>query len=412
MSLRLQMVQGNLSRDSADHLWAANTSIAIGAFGTSRDQYGVVRTIAYSTSGTVGFVARFNEFSNGSRQYYQFVMNPTGNYAALEQVNVSTNWSTPTLIQSRSYPWNPSTSTRMSLVVTAVNASQDRVQGFLDDVGVIDYIGSLSVSSGKFGVMCVDAEVRFDRNTVIGEEKDYYCSIQSVQDLLKGLGISAISDEGEIQGLISRASQYINQQTGSVFGRLEKVTGERHQGGGEVSIIVEHTPLRLLSSIAVYDYNNSLVDTFYESDDSLIVDAETGQVTLPAKNPVLTPLYGVGMHPVETRDYYTFTEYDYSQYFGIGRKNIVVNYLYGYLDIPHSIWDACRKHVGIELLTKIGNYNTKGASMLRLGDAMEDYRTRGTAESGSMPFIGTILAWKKDIADTLEEYNSLLMESI
>lgn len=408
MSLRLQGVLGNFSKDPDDHLWVGSQSTSIGVFGTSRDQYGVVRTIGYATSGSIGLIARFNEFSNGSKQYYQFMLNPDGDYCTLEEVNVSTNWSTPTVLQSRKNVFGANESTYISFTVTAVNDSQDRLQGFVQDVGIIDYIGSLTLSSGKQGVISVAGEARFDRNTVIGEEIDYYCSVQDVKNLIKGLELTAVTDEGELMALISRASQKINQKTDSVFGRLKKIVSERHQGGGEESIIIEHAPLKILSKILLYNYNNALVDTLIPGNDTfdnLIIEKVTGEITMPAKSTTLTPIYGVGIHPVEGRDQYTYKEYDYSQFWGVGRRNIVVNYLYGHDDVPHNVWDACRKMVGIEVLTKIGNYNTKGASAIRLGDAYEDYR-------GKMPFSGTILKWERDIERNLGEYNVFRMESI
>lgn len=409
--MSLQVAQGNFSRDTDNHLWAGNESVAIGLMGTSRDAYGAVRTIVYATSGGAGLIARFNEFSNGSRQYYQFIVNPDNDYACVEEVNVSTNWSSPTLMQSRAYTSGANESMFIGLTCTAVNASQDRLQGFINDLAVIDYTGSLSVSSGKFGVMAVVGITRFDRNLVVGDEVDVYCSVQDVSNLLKGLGITPVTDEGEILGLIAKASHKINNKTDSVFGRLIKVVEERHRGGGEESVIVDHTPLKILTQIKLYNYNNALVNTLTEADDNLIVEEDTGLITMPAKSVTLTPIYGVGIYPIEGRDQYTYKNYDYSQYFGVGRRNIIIDYLYGNDDVPHSIWDACRKMVAIELLVKLGNYTTQGAVALRLGDASEDYRSRSN-EFGNIPFSGTISKWQRDIDKAIGEYDVLTVESV
>ena len=402
------IINGNFSRDVSGHLWGGNLSSAIAVMGTSRDTYCAVRTVGYVTSGVAGLVLRFNENSNKSRQYYQFRINPTSDFVAVEEVNVSTVWNAPTLLQSRSYTSVVNISSYLGFDCTAINDSQDKLRAWVNNDILLQYEGTLSLSSGKSGIIVQSGEVRFDKNTVVGEEIDSYCSVQDVKDLIKGLGVSEVTDEGEIQGLITRFSAKINDDTGTVFGRLAKIQEERHQGGGEEAVQVDHIPLKILSQLDIYNYNNALVVSYVPGHadwSNLIIEDDIGLITLPPKSVTLTPIYGVGLYPVEGRDDYTYRQFDYTQYFGVGRRNIKVNYLYGYDDIPHDVWDCCRKMVGVELLTKIGNYNTQGISSLRLGDASETYGVRG-------PFSGTIEKYEKDIEEILADYETISMATV
>ena len=415
MSLNLLIKNGNISRDSDDNLVFSNTSIALAVKGTSRDTYTCVRTIAYAQSGGTGAILRFNENSNGSRQYYQFRYSPEGDWASIEEINHSKAYSAPTIIQSKLFTTGVNESHYLTFMVTALNESQDSLRGLIDDMVVCEYNGTLNLSSGQQGLMNSSGISRFDRFSIVGKEIDYYCTPGDVKQLLKGIGVSSITDEGELMLLISRASFDINDYTSAVFGRLAKVDNERHTGHGEESLIVDHTPIKMLSRIDLYNYAGSLVNSLIPGDgtfDNLIIEEDTGEITMLPRPTTLTTIYGVGLYPVDGMNNNTFREYDYSQYFGGGRRNIIVSYMYGTDDIPRHVWDACRKTVGIEMLIKIGNHNTRGAAMIRLGDAMEDYRVRGDANSGSLPFIGTILQWQKDIKLALEEYDSILVEGV
>ncbi len=405
MSLNPLIIVQNWSRDSDDNLWGANTSNAIGVFGASSGEYGGIRGIAYCASGCIGYVARFNELTTGSRQYYQFRINLSAGYkyAALEEVNYSKLWSTPTILQSRAFDMAYNSSMSMGLQVQVFNRSQDRLIGQVNGLNIIDWQGTTSLSSGKLGILVQLGLARFDSFTAV-DGGDAYCTINDVKKLLQGMGIANIAAEGEILGLICRASEKINSDTGTVFGRVEKIVEERQDGQGSETILLNHRPIYELYRVQIYNYNNALVADLTNSSafNDMIIESEVGALTRPPNNDIVVNVFSVGLHPIDQLEGYR--EYDYNQYFGVGRRNIWIDYAYGYMDIPQEIWDATRKLVGIELLTKLGSYNTAGASMVKLGDAVEDYRSGGT---GSAPFSGTLDRWQKDIELAIAKYSTM-----
>lgn len=405
MSLRPQILTGNWSRGTDQHVWGGNVSAAVSVFGQSTDTFQAVRTICYVTSGEAGLLVRFNELSTGSRQYYQFHLHPPSSFVAIEEINYSTVYTSPTVLGSRAFSISGNQSFYAAFEAVTFNASQDRLRGYVNDMMVLEYIGALHLSSGKCGLMVQSGVARFDSKTVAGGEIDLYCTVQDVYDLLRNVGIDAVTNEGEIMALIAKGSQHLNDKTYSAFGRFVKVTGERHDGDGDVTIILDHRPLGELLKVVLKNYNNDVVWTGTAGDsdfDSLIIEDDIGAITRPQKILTYTPPYGVGIYPIENLD--SYKNFDYTQYWGIGRRNVIFDYTYGFSDVPQDIWDATRKLAAIEALTKFGSYNTQGAMMIRLGDAMEDYRGGGATGAASMPFGGVIGDWRKDVAETIKRY--------
>lgn len=413
MSLRPRIYAGNWSRGTDNHLVGGSADVALAITGTSSDVYQVVRTIALCQSGVVGLVLRFNELPSGSRQYYQFRVNVSLQYASIEEVNYSTIWGTPTLLQSRAFTSGYNQSNALTFEATNYNRSQDHLKAYINDMVVLDYISALTFSSGGCGFLVQSGLARFDSNSVVGTEIDYYCTVQDVINLLKGVGVTAVTNEGEIQAMIAAASREINAETETAFGRAIKVEGERHEGAGEAGLVVDHPPIVELYRIQLLNYNGDVAMDLKDSATdfvNLIIEKDIGVITRPPSSLTTIPFYGVGMQPIDEIDQYK--AYDYVHQWGTGRRNIIVDYSYGHLDVPQDVWDAARKQAGIELLVKMGSYNSQGAAMIRLGDAMEDYRFRGNAIIGDIPYAGHISKWMADVAKVIARYKAAFIGDV
>lgn len=233
-----------------------------------------------------------------------------------------------------------------------------------------------------------------------------YCSVQDVKNWLEGLSLGAVSNDGEIKMLIKAAMADINRDCRRAF---ESTTVEERQDGkGQIKIFTKYWPIISVSSVKIYNFNNQLIRTVTNEAD-LIIEKDTGAITLPPVTYWLMPTYGASYFYWPYSSYVGTllrgSDYDYSNRFGKGVANILLNYVYGYAAIPEPVRLAAIKKTVMELLKKHGQTTTQGLASESIAGVALTYTQPG-AGGGSGAFAYYIGQYEKDYAKFVEMWQS------
>jgi hypothetical protein len=232
--------------------------------------------------------------------------------------------------------------------------------------------------------------------------------VDDVKGLLRGLPISDVATDDDIYLYIKQASDMINRETYSSFGRGVRVE-ERYDGTGQFTLVLNHSPIVKLHSLQIFNPNNSVIRAWTSADaenpNSLIVEPNLGMLTIPGQFlvpqllgttyslwPTVNPLMGTEAQGVQ---------YDYYNRFGRGNRNILVNYEYGYQTVPEEIRWAAAKITACLVLVKRGHKDTGGATDISMEGLTISFMHR---QGMSAPYGSTLETWATEAKAAMVRY--------
>ena len=362
-------------------------------------------TVLWS-SGAAGLILRANQ----SSMYYAFTAYPQSTTLKLELVSTNLNRAQLAqysglqgMAQARDYEM-------------VFDANGSNLRAWLNGIRYFN-ITDTSLSAGQMGLDWQGGVGQFrdihmqtnlpDGNIApVSLPTDFgaYCSVTDVKGLLQGIPLSDVASDDDIFQYVKMASDMINRETYSSFGRGIRVE-ERYDGSGQFTLVLNHSPIIKLHSLKIYNPNNIAIRTWSASDaedtSSLIVEPNLGTLTIPGQFlvpqllgttyslwPTVNPIMGTEAQGIQ---------YDYFNRFGRGNRNILVSYEYGYQTVPEVIRWACAKSAAILILTKRGHKDVAGASDISMEGLSISF-------SKGLPYAGTLELWAKDIQGAITAY--------
>jgi hypothetical protein len=217
----------------------------------------------------------------------------------------------------------------------------------------------------------------------------YYTNIKEVRGLLESFGLRQcdpvtglvdpmndfLSDD-RLKNLVPLADSYINNYTFTDFYYHRDET-EFHDGNGKDSIRTYNFPIHKITRVIMYNPLLQAMRTFLDFE--LIIHPEWGEIFLP-------PIYPAYMSDSPARSMF-------GNIFIHGRRNIEIEYDWGYVDTPEDISNASKKLVGINVLNAYWANLTRGMQSKSFDGYSESY--------GQKPFAGIVEAWQKEVNDIL-----------
>ena len=369
----------------------------------------VQATVLWS-SGAAGLILRANQ----SGMYYSFASYPQSSVLKLELV--SSNLNRATLAQYSSL-LGISQAQDYEMIF---DANGSNLQAWVNGIRYFNVTDN-TLSAGQVGLEWQGGlgqfrDIHIQTNLPDGNigpvtlPTDFgaYCSVQDVLSLLTGIPTSDIATADDIFMYVKNASDMINRETYSSFGRGIRVE-ERYDGSGQFTLVLNHSPIVKLYSLQIFNPNNTVIrswtSTDAENQNNLIVEPNLGTLTIPGQQmtpqllgttyslfPTVNPLMGTEAQGVQ---------YDYFNRFRHGNRNILVNYSYGYQTVPEAIRWATAKIVAALLLIKRGNKDSGGAVQLTMEGLTVSFMHR---QGPSIPYGATIDNWEKSVQTAITEY--------
>lgn len=376
-------------------------------------------TVLWST-GAAGLIARYNQ----SGMYYSLVAYPSSTTLQLDLVSSNLN-------RARMVNYSGIVGLAQAQDFEMVfDANGSNLRGYVNGIKYIDWTDT-QLSAGQVGLewqkgigQFRDIHIQVDAGqsgnlvpVTLPTDFGAYCSVDDVQGLLRGVPIDDVATADDIYSYIKQASDAINRETYSSFGRGIRVE-ERYDGTGQTTLVLDHSPIVKLHQLQVFNLNNTIMrswspaqslGTTDDSNDltSLIQEKNLGLITIAPKQAVPATIYATPYATAfsypQVPDQVSGMQYDYFNRFGLGTRNIVIDYTYGYETVPEDIRWACAKMVAALVLTKRGNKDSGGAVLLTLEGMTVSFQHRG-AKGLSAPYGSQIELWLADIDKAVQHY--------
>lgn len=228
----------------------------------------------------------------------------------------------------------------------------------------------------------------------------YYTDIQTVRGILEPYGLrfqNPLTGEyvqaedflsnSRLKSMIPLADSYINNRTYTDFYYHRNVV-EYHDGNGKDSLRTYDFPIRKITQVIMYNPLLQAMRTF--TDFELIIHAEWGELFLP-------PIYPAFMSDAPARSMF-------GNIFIVGRRNIEVDYDWGYEETPEDIKFAASKYAAIQVLNSFWAYLSRGVQSRSFDGYSESF--------GQKPFAGIIESWEKEIQDVISSKRKVFPRSI
>ncbi len=240
-----------------------------------------------------------------------------------------------------------------------------------------------------------------------------YCILADVLEELSDIDLSSLTDvNDQINTLIPRKESKIDRKTLRTF--KTKTMRQYLNGNGTAVTVLPHIPVRAVSQCILRVIPSTTWHTFANiamintvGDDGiqvttpatdeevqaadLLVDANTGQMTIPAR--------------VAYADTLAWPFWNYMWLKGVG--NILVNWEWGYdtdresdsFNLPPLVTDICAKMVAVDILKRLGVLKSGGV----MGVSVDGY----SKSWGNMPYYAQIQLWMAEIEDGLNHYRRI-----
>jgi hypothetical protein len=228
----------------------------------------------------------------------------------------------------------------------------------------------------------------------------YYTSIKEVRNLLEPFGlrqcdpitglVNPLNDflsDSRLKVLLSVADSYINNQTFTDF-YLHRDEIEFHDGNGKDSLRTYNFPIKKITHVIMYNPLMQAMRTFLDFE--LIIHPEWGEIFLP-------PIYPAYMSDSPARSMF-------GNIFMHGKRNIEIQYDWGYNDTPDDIKDASIKYIGKQILQGYWANLTRGKSSQSFDGYSQSYQQK--------PFGGLIDSWDLEIKQTIQNRIKIYPRSI
>jgi len=228
----------------------------------------------------------------------------------------------------------------------------------------------------------------------------YYTTVKKVRDLMNSFGLRSrdpltgeyceetdyLSDS-KLKGWIPIADSYINNRTFTNF-YYHRDAIEYYDGNGKDSIRTYNFPMTKLTHVIMYNPLLQAMRTFLDFE--LIIHPEWGEVFLP-------PIYPAFLSDSPARSMF-------GNIFITGRRNIEIQYDWGFSTTPEDICTAAGKYVGVQIMSAFW------ANLMR---GMVSRSFDGYSESfGAKPFAGIIEMWQKEIDQIIVNHIKIFPRSI
>lgn len=237
-------------------------------------------------------------------------------------------------------------------------------------------------------------------SSIVLDDDKYYCSIKQVRDLMQPFGLRAVDpltlcyidaqdflSDSKLKAWIPLADAYLNNSTHTDF-YLHRNATEYYDGNGKDSLRTYNYPMTKLTHVIMYNPLLQAMRTFLDFE--LIIHPEWGEIFLP-------PIYPAYLSDAPARSMF-------GNIFIHGRRNIEVQYDWGYSTTPEDINLAATKYIGIQVMSAFWAWLTRGTQSRSFDGYSESY--------GQKPFAGIVEMWQKEIKDVINTKIKVFPRSI
>jgi len=234
--------------------------------------------------------------------------------------------------------------------------------------------------------------------SIIGEK--YYTDIQTTRALLEPYGLRYIDpitgqyvenedflSDSRLRAMIPLADAHINNNTYTDF-YYHRNEIEYYDGNGKDSLRTYNFPIQKITQVIMYNPLLQAMRSFLDFE--LIIHPEWGEIFLP-------PIYPAYLSDAPARAMF-------GNIFITGRRNIEVDYDWGYETTPADIKLAATKYAAIQILNAFWAYLSRGVQSRSFDGYSESY--------GQKPFAGIIETWDKEIERIIGNRRKLFPRSI